>query len=106
MNRHRSPLRYGIRNLKTALLIPVGGDKGAARYTAGLLRRQVNGAGPDDGRAKHSYSTITGNVFYRLGGDDPSGIETIYFYVIRSVLQRQHLCQSFDTELGRGVRTS
>src|SRR5215813_8423707 len=99
MNRHRSSLSYSIRNLKTVFLIPVGSDEGTPRHSAGLIRRQMNGASPDNGRAKHSYSMITGNVFYRFGGDDPSGIETIYFDVVRSILQCQHLCQSFDTEL-------
>src|SRR5262245_45672541 len=106
MNWRRSPLSYGIGNLETVFLVPVGGDKGAARYSARLIRCQVNGASLDNGRAKHSDSTITGNVFYRLGGDDPSGIQTIHLDVIRSILQRQHLCQPFDTKLGRGIRTS
>src|SRR5262249_40323143 len=99
MNRHRSPLSCSVGNLKTVFLIPVGSDEGVTCDSTGLIRRQVNGASPDNDRAKHSYSTIAGNVFYRRGGATPRGAETFHFVFIRGIPQPKLLCNPSNTNL-------
>src|SRR5207249_8794738 len=99
-------LSHRIGNLKAALFIPVSGDKGLARYAAGLIRGEINGAGADYFRTEHFHAAIAGNFSDRFRGDDPAGIKSIYSDAMSVIFQCQHLRQSLDTELGRGVWAS
>ncbi len=86
--------------------MPVGSDNRFSIHPARLVRCQIDGARPDDFRTEHARAAIAGDFSDRFGGDDPAGIETVRSDPVRFILQREHLGQSLDAELRRGIGTS
>src|SRR5206468_6976572 len=73
------------------------------RYSARLIRGQVNRASPNDLRLEHPHPPIAGNLSYGFSGDDSSRIKAVHFDVGIGVFQSQNLGQSLNAELGRAI---